>query len=1136
MINKLFFRDFVSTLKKAQSGTLSEDELLELKISETPEDIDKKYGMDLSNLIEQKANFLGYLVSKEKISITAIAILSLLILGCTTVTPLLARNLVTKAQEQSFPLEQLIILSIVLALTVVAYSLFLQHMYHKLIRLSIRIRTAISYACIKLLFNKNISISDDVDQGKFINIVMTDSTKISAFFGWIHTLWLSPLQIIVASVLLVKIVGVWALVGIALLFSSVIAASVIAKKSEVIKKNISESCDNRLNLVKYLVKCFRSIKSLNAEEKVTEHLSYSRDKETQSLTDMTKVTALLQFMFNGLIPLVLLVSILPPFIMGSTLTLGDFVATTSLFTILRPAMSFLPDTFSLFASAKVSLRRINSLTKINDSAVNKAAYTSLIGGNELRIKRGDLVVIKGKTGSGKSTALEILTKELSQKHDDIFCLSQDPWIFTGSLYENIVLNNSCNDDTLSKAVYGSGLIRDISQEFLSLDTSLEFGKDLVSGGQKRRIALTRCFASDSSLLMLDEPLSGQDSEMCDWIVNNGLLPLKGDKTIVIVSSNDKILEEANVIVDIDSFKVKSCTYAESTKKRKIETFEYITKIKHEKKEKISSTLKEQKTEKPPYTWYLKLAGSKKIIVGIILIFLLKDFTGILGSLSLAKYTSSLTPDKIFLYLFTVFALVESVISWVKIRLLLKTAIVASKKLFKRIINKITKTSVVELEKFKTEDVIDPLSKDFEVVDQLLPETWLQALNSIVSVIATVSLIIFNIPSSSVIVVLLGLVYIRIFIKFRNYVKLGKEIENKSRANFLCRLEETIDGINSFKYSSTSDYFKLKLNKSISVFNRSFFTNVTSNRYLATRMELLSSVIILLTGIAVSIISKNKLSNFNVAAISIPYALSITSTLNWLVRMLCDLESYSTSLIRLKKIDNLKEEINNHTDNVEIDYDFDKLTLNNLNIGYKEPLLRDVNLEVNRGDHIIVSGQSGLGKSTLALSISCLIPSLSGVVDLGGFNLIRMNPVNARKLVHYVGQYPFLLKGTLRENIDPDNNFSDSDIHNIFIELGGWNILNKLEHGLETIFNPESISISLGEIQFICLIRAACSSASVIIFDESTSYLDPETERIFLDKMKSTFNNKICISIAHKEAAINASQNQFVLKNKSLVKV
>jgi len=182
----------------------------------------------------------------------------------------------------------------------------------------------------------------------------------------------------------------------------------------------------------------------------------------------------------------------------------------------------------------------------------------------------------------------------------------------------------------------------------------------------------------------------------------------------------------------------------------------------------------------------------------------------------------------------------------------------------------------------------------------------------------------------------------------------------------------------------------------------------------------------------------------------------------------------------------------------------------------DQVLHGINLDIAAGSSVAIVGETGSGKSTLAKLLTRLADPTAGSVQVGGLDLSEVSQGSRNSVVRMVPQDGFLFDTTLRENIRfgrPDA--TDADIDAAIESLGLADWVERLSDGLDTPAGERGEGISVGERQLIALIRAQLADAGLLILDEATSAVDPETEVRMANALERLSVGRTTISIAHR---------------------
>ena len=193
-------------------------------------------------------------------------------------------------------------------------------------------------------------------------------------------------------------------------------------------------------------------------------------------------------------------------------------------------------------------------------------------------------------------------------------------------------------------------------------------------------------------------------------------------------------------------------------------------------------------------------------------------------------------------------------------------------------------------------------------------------------------------------------------------------------------------------------------------------------------------------------------------------------------------------------------------------------LDNIEFSYRTGgvVLHDISLDIAAGQSVAVVGETGSGKSTMALLLARLADPTKGVVRVGGVDLATVNQRSRNDVVRMVPQDGFLFDETLRENIRFGRpNASDADIERAVRTLGLDEWISTMPDGLDTPAGERGEGISVGERQLVALIRAQLADAGLLILDEATSAVDPKTEVRMAEALERLSEGRTTISIAHR---------------------
>ena len=186
----------------------------------------------------------------------------------------------------------------------------------------------------------------------------------------------------------------------------------------------------------------------------------------------------------------------------------------------------------------------------------------------------------------------------------------------------------------------------------------------------------------------------------------------------------------------------------------------------------------------------------------------------------------------------------------------------------------------------------------------------------------------------------------------------------------------------------------------------------------------------------------------------------------------------------------------------------------------QPALRNIDLELRMGELVAIVGPTGAGKTTLAYLIPSLLTPTTGRVLIDGRDARELDIDSLRRHVTYVFQEHVLLSETIRENLLLANpEASQAQMMEALATAGCMDFINDLPDGIDTALGRSGDSLSVGQQQRLSIARGLVRDAKILILDEPTAALDPQTENALVASLRSAAESRLVIVIAHRLSTI-----------------
>ena len=461
------------------------------------------------------------------------------------------------------------------------------------------------------------------------------------------------------------------------------------------------------------------------------------------------------------------------------------------------------------------------------------------------------------------------------------------------------------------------------------------------------------------------------------------------------------------------------------------------------------------------------------------------------------------------------------------------------------------------------------SKDVSSIDQEVAPVAIGLIHSAASVVTVVILISVITPGFLIPGFFISLIYIATGMFYIRSSRDLKRIEAVNRSPLFQHFGETLSGVVTIRAYGDESRFMQDSHSRVNTHNRPFIYLWATNRWLAFRMDLAGALVSFFSGVFVVINARS--IDAGAAGLALSYAITFTQNVLWLVRLYAANEQNMNAVERIQEYIDVPQEAPSRIPATAPPANWPSHGCVQF-VGYGtryrtdlELVLRNVSFKIEAGEKVGVVGRTGAGKSSMALALFRGLEAEQGRILVDDVDIGLIGLQDLREAITIVPQDPTLFTGTLRNNLDPFEHFTDEKIFTALrkvqlvsdIEdrsgstspeplsmastaagtkdsasssspkgtLSSGSTLAKYETNtsrenknvflnLSTLIAESGSNLSQGQRQLLCLARALLKSPKVLVMDEATASIDYATDTRIQNTLRELKNHTL-ITIAHR---------------------
>ena len=452
-------------------------------------------------------------------------------------------------------------------------------------------------------------------------------------------------------------------------------------------------------------------------------------------------------------------------------------------------------------------------------------------------------------------------------------------------------------------------------------------------------------------------------------------------------------------------------------------------------------------------------------------------------------------------------------------------------------SRIQKIKMNSVENISAGDITYRLTEDADRVSEVIYKTAQDTIPCTLQLLAVIIYMFYLDWSLTVSTFVLAPLIILSVNSFGRRVLIASEKSQESTSNLAGLIGESINGMSTIRAFAAENWIEKRFYKRLSTNKKAKYKTLKLLAFqhpVVGFVEAFGILAILGLGAArinLGLLTSEEFSSFFAAILMLIDPISHVST---------NFNDYKQAEASIKRLKNINQEpVEDNKENLRRISNFEgKISFKKVNFAYKKDnqVLKNINLEIKRGEVTAFVGASGAGKSTMLALILKFITPNNGDIFIDDKNLKILNTKDIRKNIALVQQQPFLFSGTIIDVIRMGRNFTKEEVIESARKANAHNFIQKLPEKYETEITERGSNFSGGQIQRIAIARAILGNPSILLLDEATSALDAESESEVQKGLNRAMKDRTVIVIAHRLATTQEANKIVVFDKGEIIEV
>lgn len=771
---------------------------------------------------------------------------------------------------------------------------------------------------------------------------------------------------------------------------------------------------------------------------------------------------------------------------------------------------------------------------------------------------------------------------------------QSAWILTGNIRDNITFGKDLNEDRYEKTVEACALKKDFELFSGGDMTEIGERGINMSGGQKQRIQIARAVYQDADIYLFDDPFSAVDAHTGTHLFKECLMGILKEKTIIFVTHQVEFLPAADLILVMQNGRIAQAGKFEDLLKQNIgfevlvgahsKALETIleaenssrtnlnsiseegesncnskTNLQHvhiqhdtvqdnpsEGKENDGKLVQDEEREtgsiaKEVYWAYLTTVKGGILIPLILLAQSSFQILQIASNYWMAWVCPTSSDAKplydmnFILLIYMTLSVAGSLCVLLRAMMVLNAGLWTAQALFTKMLHNVLRAPMAFFDSTPTGRILNRASTDQSVLDLEMANKIGWCAFSIIQILGTIAVMCQ--VAWQVFVIFIPVTAVCIWYQ-RYYTPTARELARLAQIQItpiLHHFSESLAGaasIRAFDQEGRFIYTNLLL---VDGFSRPWFHNVSAMEWLSFRLNLLSNFVFAFSLVMLVSLPEG-IINPSIAGLAVTYGINLNVLQASVIWNICNAENKMISVERILQYTNIASEAPQVIEDCRPPSNWPQtgtICFKNLQIRYAEHLpsvLKNITCTFPGRKKVGVVGRTGSGKSTLIQAIFRMVEPREGSIIIDNVDICKIGLHDLRSRLSIIPQDPALFEGTVRGNLDPLQQYSDTEVWEALDKCQLGHLVRAKEEKLDSPVVENGDNWSVGQRQLFCLGRALLKRSNILVLDEATASVDSATDGVIQNIISHEFKDRTVVTIAHRIHTVIDSDLVLVLSD------